>query len=107
MLWPGGATDGVPLPTQSALPFRLQALQMLGELVAVHPTNQEALAGAVVHMAGQPVAALDAMLHVALSADVGEAAAAEHVLGSFLVGNTRGQDMLASTCGKPGECGRA
>lgn len=100
-----GVQTDVPCPLSCSSPFCLQALQMLGGLIAVHATNQEALAGAVVHMAGQPVAALDALLHVVLSAGVGEADAAEHVLFSFLVGNTRGQDMLASTCGKPGKYG--
>lgn len=85
----------------------MQAMMVLGDMVAGHPGNQEAMAGAFVHVLGQPQPqpVLDVALHVALHGeDWDEAAAAQHLLASFCLDNPRGQGMLASTITVPGDC---
>ncbi|KAJ4827560.1 Golgin candidate 6 [Turnera subulata] len=77
---------------------RCTALRCIGDLIAGHPKNRDALASKVLGEEPQVEPALNSILRIILRAStVQEFIAADHVFKSFCEGNSDGQAMLAST----------
>ncbi|KAJ8750398.1 hypothetical protein K2173_014313 [Erythroxylum novogranatense] len=80
------------------IPIRCAALRYVGDLVAGHPKNLEALASKVLGEEPQVEPALNSILRIILrTSSMLEFIAADHVFKSFCERNADGQMMLAST----------